>query len=775
MKDFIRYIRTNNSNHCWMVRVISLLSFLILVGASSHAQRYYGVSKEQFGKSKIQNKEFQWRNFSSANFEYNFYRGGEQIARTAANHLEKTHPRITDVLGYFPFEPVKIFVFNSLADINSTNLGGANAEIDNGILIDVKNARILTAYNKNDSLFNKQLVHNVASIYVYEMLYGGNVRESLESQILLNLPEWFSGGIASYIAEQDNSARFEDFKAAITAAQSQKLGGLKGEEAALVGQSIWHFISLKYGKNNISNILNLTRIIHDEQSSITSTLGISFSRFLKDWRDFYVSGAPLREEPKDVVPLTKTEVTKRLTDLKAGEVDTDDYVFDEENIKRYNDQLSSGTSSTRVAGGDRRTDGLRTGQEAKFSSIKLFKNFLISNNRKVDILIDPVRQFGLGYSAGFTDLLKNNVFAFNSFIRPSAPLFRSFDFDLSYGHYAKKIDYVFKYEKRSVNLESIDSRDAFLFRPLNHIVSSDRPEYLYRRLISQRISATIIYPVSNRLKLEVTPALVKNDDRDYALTVRDGIASDYYFAPNASLIFDNSRVNKFGVENGTKAKFSFDRYFHTSNNLKGFQSYYLDIRHYQKIVKGLQLAGRLSYGVSQGNSPQVSFLGGVENSVNRSTYQTDVLLTGGNSDLKNILFYNFPGNLRGYDFGRLYGNNHLLGNVELRSHLAEFMPQMALSSSFIRNFQVVGFFDIGTAWIGKAGPFSRQNSLNTTISVNGPYTIEVTNFKNPFLSGFGGGLRSSILGVFIRADYAVGLEDGEFNKPKFHISVGKDF
>jgi hypothetical protein len=103
------------------------------------------------------------------------------------------------------------------------------------------------------------------------------------------------------------------------------------------------------------------------------------------------------------------------------------------------------------------------------------------------------------------------------------------------------------------------------------------------------------------------------------------------------------------------------------------------------------------------------------------------------------------------------------------------MPQMALSSSFIRNFQVVGFFDIGTAWVGKAGPFSRQNSLNTTISVNGPYTIEVTNFKNPFLSSFGGGVRSSILGVFIRADYAVGLEDGEFNKPKFHISVGKDF
>jgi hypothetical protein len=756
-----------------MVRVISLLAFLIFMGASSYAQRYYGVSKEQFGKSKIQSKEFQWRNFSSVNFEYNFYRGGEQTARNAANYLEKTHGRITDILGYFPYEPVKIFVFNSVADINSTNLGGANAEIENGTLIDVKNGRILTAYNKNDSLFNKQLVNNVASIYVYEMLYGGNVRESLESQILLNLPEWFSAGIAAYIAEEDNSERFQDFKSAISAAQSQKLSGLKGEEALLVGQSIWHYISLKYGKNNISNILNLTRIIHDEQSSITSTLGISFSRFLKEWKDFYLSGAPLREEPKEVVPAAKVEISPRITNLKPGEVDTDNYVFDEVNIKRYNEQMALPEAS-RVAG-DRRIDGGRLGQDAKFSSVKLFKNFLISNNRKVDVLIDPVRHFGLGYSAGFTDLLKNNVFDFNAFVRPSAPLFRSFDFDLSYGNYAKKIDYVFKYEKRSINLESIDSRDAFLFRPLNHIVASDRPEYLYRRLISQRLSAKIIYPISNQLKLEVTPAIVKNDDRDYALNVREGIPSDFYFAPNASLVFDNSKVNKFGVQSGTKAKFSFDRYFHTSNNLKGFHSYYLDVRHYQKLVKGLQVVGRLSYGVSQGNSPQYTFLGGVENGVNRSSYQTDLLLSGGSSDLKNILFYNFPGNLRGYDFGRLYGNNHLLGNVELRTHLAEFMPQMALSSSFIRNFQVVGFFDIGTAWIGDAGPFSRQNSLNTTTSINGPFVIEVTNFKNPFLSGLGGGVRSSILGIFIRADYAVGLEDGEFNKPKLHISIGKDF
>jgi len=740
------------------------------------AQRYYGVSGEEFGKSKIQNKEFQWRTFSSANFGYNFYRGGEQITRNAATFLEKSYPRITGILGYIPYEPVTIFVFNSPADLNSTNLIGENARVENGTLLDSRHSRLLTAYDKNDSLFHKQLVRSVSAIYVYDMLYGGNVRESIESQILLNLPEWFTEGISAYVAEEDNSALFDTFKAAISAAQSQRLKNLKGENARVVGQSIWNFIALKYGKDNISNILNLTRIIHNEQSSITSTLGISFSKFMKDWTDFYLSGAPLHAEPKEsTLPVVVQQpLPKRIPDLDSGEVDTDDYRFDEANVRRYKEsasELAAAGSNRENRSGSRNETG-----DTRLSSVKLFKNFLISNDRKISVLVDPVRQFGLGYAISFHDLLQNNVFSFNSFVRPSTPLFKSFDYGLTYGHYSRKIDYVFKYEKRSVNLDVVDSRDAFLFRPLNRLISRDQPEYLSRRLIQQRISATLIYPFSTRLKAEITPAVVKNEDIEYELSSAKTSSPDFYFAPNLSLTFDNTRVSSLGVETGTKAKISFDQYFHTTNTLRSFKSAYLDLRHYQRIFRGLQVAGRLSYGTSRGNAPKYSFIGGVENSVNRSTYQTDEITSGGDPDNKNILLYNFPGTLRGFDYGRLYGNNHLLGNMELRSHLVEILPQMALSSNFLRNMQVVGFYDIGTAWMGSKGPFNRQNSLNTIVTgQNSPFLIEVTNFKNPFLSGFGGGLRTTILGIFIRADYAYGFEDGAVTSPKFHLSVGRDF
>ena len=62
---------------------------------------------------------------------------------------------------------------------------------------------------------------------------------------------------------------------------------MQGEDAAILGHSIWNFIAVKYGRSNISNILNLTRIIRNEENSIASTLGLDFKTFLEDWQSYY--------------------------------------------------------------------------------------------------------------------------------------------------------------------------------------------------------------------------------------------------------------------------------------------------------------------------------------------------------------------------------------------------------------------------------------------------------------------------------------------------------
>jgi len=48
--------------------------------------------------------------------------------------------------------------------------------------------------------------------------------------------------------------------------------------------------------------------------------------------------------------------------------------------------------------------------------------------------------------------------------------------------------------------------------------------------------------------------------------------------------------------------------------------------------------------------------------------------------------------------------------------------------------------------------------------------------KDPIVGGLGFGLRTTILGYFVRGDMAWGIEDGKIsNKPRFYLSFNLDF
>ena len=53
--------------------------------------------------------------------------------------------------------------------------------------------------------------------------------------------------------------------------------------------------------------------------------------------------------------------------------------------------------------------------------------------------------------------------------------------------------------------------------------------------------------------------------------------------------------------------------------------------------------------------------------------------------------------------------------------------------------------------------------------------IKVESVKDPLVEGFGFGLRSRLLGYFLRGDLAWGVEDGRILAPVFYFSLSLDF
>ena len=118
----------------------------------------------------------------------------------------------------------------------------------------------------------------------------------------------------------------------------------------------------------------------------------------------------------------------------------------------------------------------------------------------------------------------------------------------------------------------------------------------------------------------------------------------------------------------------------------------------------------------------------------------------------------------------------MLFNGELRLPLIRYLYRGNITSNFLRNLQLVAFTDVGTAWTG-TGPFSQQNSLNTEVVGGGtlPFRAVVTNYKNPFLIGYGAGARTMLFGYFVKFDYAWGIEDKFVSKPIAYLTLGYDF
>ena len=95
-----------------------------------------------------------------------------------------------------------------------------------------------------------------------------------------------------------------------------------------------------------------------------------------------------------------------------------------------------------------------------------------------------------------------------------------------------------------------------------------------------------------------------------------------------------------------------------------------------------------------------------------------------------------------------------------------------INNAFLRNFQLVQFIDLGTAWNGAYNKLARPENVYR----NNDVLIRIkAGGVGPFVGGYGFGARSTLLGYFLRLD--AGWEMGSFfrGNPVWHFAMGVDF
>jgi hypothetical protein len=258
---------------------------LALLAGPAHAQ----TAQEPFGRVRIQYKKFQWEQFSTQNFNVFFYAGGEASARRTAAYAEQELQRITALVGYFPYSKTTLMLYNSVGDLRQSNINlpVANA-VSGGEAQLARQTKVEVAFTGRQTDFKRDLSYQITQVLLNDMMYGGSLREVLQSNYLLQLPSWFVEGASAYAAEGwsiDMDAYMRDMVREYPSGNRTSPFFLRNSR--LAGHSIWNYIAERYGYGTVQNVLNLTRITRDVEVGISSSLNVPYKVFLRNWVSYY--------------------------------------------------------------------------------------------------------------------------------------------------------------------------------------------------------------------------------------------------------------------------------------------------------------------------------------------------------------------------------------------------------------------------------------------------------------------------------------------------------
>jgi len=293
------------------------------------------------------------------------------------------------------------------------------------------------------------------------------------------------------------------------------------------------------------------------------------------------------------------------------------------------------------------------------------------------------------------------------------------------------------------------------------------------KLQSNDLAYSVKYPFS-----EVSSLRIRGDVRvDRGVRQSNDLTSlespnvtETNLALKVEYVFDNTISTGLNLFNGTRAKAWVERYQQPNNktrtdiNIVGF-----DARHYERIHRNFIAAFRLAGTSSFGAQKVINYFGGVDNWL----FQRIDNATPINPD-EPYRFQSFVGPVRGFYVNARNGNSAVVANAELRMPVFKYFAKKPIKSDFIENFQVVTFFDAGSAWTGR-NPYSDDNLFNRTDLVKNPVTVSITNNREPVVYGYGFGFHSRLLGYFVRADWAWGVDDGRVLDRVFYLSLNMDF
>jgi Tol biopolymer transport system component len=265
---------------------------------------------DEFGKNKVQYTRFQWSYIQSDHFDVYFSQGGEYLANFTAMAAESAYASASASFHYQLVNRVPIVVYNSHNEFQQTNVLNEYLEEGIGGVTELFKNRVVLPFEGDYRKFRHVIHHELVHAIINDMFYGGSIQSIISNNITLQLPLWFNEGLAEYEAQKWETDSDMFLRDATVHEYLPSIERLYGYYAYRGGQSLWWYISNKYGPQKIGDILNRIKSTRSVEAGFRAAIGQSLEdlseRWQKEMKVTYWPDIARREEPADYA--------RRLTD-----------------------------------------------------------------------------------------------------------------------------------------------------------------------------------------------------------------------------------------------------------------------------------------------------------------------------------------------------------------------------------------------------------------------------------------------------------------------------
>ena len=293
-----------------------LKSFLISAIAISAivAMGYPSPVYAQFGKNKVQYREFDWKVLKTEHFDIYFYEKERPMVVDAARIAERAYTQYSQMLNFKHRRKIPLILYASQSDFQQTNV--LPGDISEGIagVNEFLKRRMVMPFTGSWKDMEHTLTHELAHAFQIDIIWGEGA--PVANPFAYSPPLWFIEGMVEELSlgkmTTDTEMWLRDAALAGYLMTLDELSYMPDLRSYRFGHSFWYYIDRKYGSRKIGEILQKTPFFGNVDRAFKSSLGADLKTLGNQWhediRKTYLPMIVNHSKPEDFSrALTKSE------------------------------------------------------------------------------------------------------------------------------------------------------------------------------------------------------------------------------------------------------------------------------------------------------------------------------------------------------------------------------------------------------------------------------------------------------------------------------------